>query len=112
MADSSIDWEAIERSPDFRALVSSRRRFVTRWGGGAVALCAAMVLVAYVAPDVLAGALGWIAGVALIAATWVVSLAYLRLSDRDWAPMEERIAASTRDASGRFERTEERERVR
>ena len=47
MADSSIDWEAIERSPDFRALVSSRRRFVTRWGGGAVALCAAMVLVAY-----------------------------------------------------------------
>jgi hypothetical protein len=46
MADSSIDWEAVERSPDFRALVASRRRFVLRWGGAAVALCAAMVLVA------------------------------------------------------------------
>jgi uncharacterized membrane protein (DUF485 family) len=111
MADS-IDWEAIERSPDFRALVSSRRRFVMLWGGGAVALCAAFVLVSYLAPDVLGEAFGWVVGVGLIVLTWIVSFAYLRRSDRDWAPMEERVVAATRDATGRFERSAERERVR
>jgi uncharacterized membrane protein (DUF485 family) len=93
-----------DRSPDFRALVASRRRFVTRWGGTAVALCAAFVVVAYLAPDVLGDALGWVIGVGLIMLTWAVSLAYLRRSDRDWAPMVERIVASTREATGRFAR--------
>ena len=111
MAESPIDWEAIERSPDFRALVSSRRRFVLQWGGGAVGLCAAFVLVSYLAPDVLGEALGWVVGVGLIVLTWIVSFAYLRKSDGEWAPMEQRVVASTREASGRFERTDTRERV-
>jgi uncharacterized membrane protein (DUF485 family) len=111
MADTSIDWEAIERSPEFRALVSSRRRFVIQWGGMAAGLCAAFVLVAYVAPDVLGEALGWVVGVTLIVLTWAVSFAYLRKSDREWAPMEERIAASSREATGRFERAATPERV-
>jgi uncharacterized membrane protein (DUF485 family) len=112
MANTPIDWEAIERSPDFRALVASRRRFVLLWGGGAVALCAAFVLVAYLAPDAFGEALGWVVGVGLIVLTWVVSLAYLRRSDRDWSPMEQQVAASASEATGRFERTPERERVR
>ena len=107
-----IDWEAIERSPEFRALVASRRRFVALWGGAAVSLCVALVLVAYLAPDALGDALGWVVGVGLIVLTWVVSYAYLRKSDRDWAPMERRIVASAREATGRFARTEEREEVR
>ena len=111
MGDSSIEWEAIERSPEFRALVASRRRFVMLWGGGAVAICVAYVLVAYLAPDVLGSAAGWIAGVGLIALTWVVSFAYLRKSDREWSPMEQQIASSQRESTGRFERAAERERV-
>ena len=111
MADTSIDWEAIERSPDFRALVASRRRFVLLWGGGAVALCVAYVLVAYLAPDLLGEAAGWVAGVGLIFLTWAVSFAYLRKSDREWSPMEQRIAASVREPTGRFERAGTRERV-
>ena len=111
MADTSIDWEAIERSPEFRGLVASRRRFVMGWGGGVCAVCAAFVLVAYLAPDVFGEALGWIVGVALIVATWIVSFAYLRKSDREWSPREERIAASRREPGGRFERDLERERV-
>jgi uncharacterized membrane protein (DUF485 family) len=106
MADSPIDWEAIERSPDFRALVSSRRRFVLLWGGTAVALCAAFVVVAYLAPDVLGDALGWVVGVSLIVLTWIVSFAYLRRSDRVWDPMEQRIVTSSREAPGRFARPE------
>jgi uncharacterized membrane protein (DUF485 family) len=111
MADESIDWEAIERSPEFRALVASRRRFVLVWGGGVSAVCAAFVVVAYLAPDVFGEALGWVVGVSLIVATWIVSFAYLRKSDREWSPMEERIAASQRQRTGRFERAAERETV-
>jgi uncharacterized membrane protein (DUF485 family) len=106
------EWEAIERSPEFRALVASRRRFVAIAGGGTVGLCVAYVLVAYLAPDLLGEAGGWIAGVGLIALTWVVSLLYLRKSDREWSPAEQRIVASTQ-ATGRFERAgaPEREQV-
>jgi uncharacterized membrane protein (DUF485 family) len=111
MADSSIEWEAIERSPEFRALVASRRRFVLVWGGGITAVCAAVVLLAYLAPGVFGEALGWVVGVALIVATWIVSFAYLRRSDGGWSPMEQRIAASRRETGGRFERDLERERV-
>jgi uncharacterized membrane protein (DUF485 family) len=104
------EWEAIERSPEFRALVSSRRRWVAIAGGGTVGLCVAYVLIAYLAPDVLGEALGWIAGVGLIVLTGVVSLLYLRKSDRDWSPAEEAITARR---TGRFERVEtpDRERV-
>jgi uncharacterized membrane protein (DUF485 family) len=111
MAEESIEWEAIERSPEFRALVASRRRFVLVWGGSVIAVCAAFVLVAYLAPDLFGEAFGWVVGVALIVSTWVVSFAYLRKSDREWSPMEQRIAASRRETTGRFERTAERERV-
>jgi uncharacterized membrane protein (DUF485 family) len=111
MADTSIDWEAIERSPEFRALVASRRRFVVAWGGGITAVCAAVVVLAYLAPDVFGEALGWIVGVSLIVGTWIVSFAYLRKSDREWSPMEERIAESRREPGGRFERAAERETV-
>ena len=114
MAEPSIDWEAIERSPEFRALDTSRRRFVMLWGGGAVALCAAFVVIAYLAPDVLGEAAGWAVGVGLIVVTWVVSFAYLRKSDQEWSPMEQRIAAGVREPTGRFERAEapDQERVR
>jgi uncharacterized membrane protein (DUF485 family) len=102
------EWEAIERSPEFRALVASRRRFVAIAGGGTVGLCIAYVLIAYLAPDVLGEALGWIAGVGLIALTGVVSLLYLRKSDSQWSPAEQAITARR---TGRFERETEREPV-
>ena len=71
-------------------------------------VCAAYIVVAYLAPDVLGRALGWAVGVGLIFLTWIVSFAYLRKSDEDWGPAAERIG---REATGRFERTQERERV-
>jgi uncharacterized membrane protein (DUF485 family) len=108
----AVDWEAIERSPDFRALVASRRRFVAAWGGAVVGLTVAYVVIAYLAPGALgtevAGpiTLGFVVGVALIVMTWIVTLAYLRKSDREWTPLERRIAAAaeSREPTGRFER--------
>ena len=81
-----------------------------RWGGRA--LRGVRRCVAYLAPDLLGEALGWVVGVGLIVLTWVVSFAYLRKSDREWSPMEQRIAASVREPTGRFERDRRtRERV-
>jgi uncharacterized membrane protein (DUF485 family) len=106
-----IDWEEIERSREFRELVASRRRFVATVGGAAIGVTVAYVLIAYLATDVLGSAepitLGFIAGVGLIVMTWVVTLMYLRKSDREWSPLERRIAEQARatEATGRFERT-------
>jgi uncharacterized membrane protein (DUF485 family) len=111
MADESIDWEAVERSPEFRALVASRRRLGVARGGSMTGVCAGVAVIDKLAPDLFGEALGWIVGVSLIVATWIVSFAYLRKSDREWSPMEERIAASQRERTGRFERTAERETV-
>ena len=69
------------------------------------------MLLAYLAPGLFGEALGWIVGVGLIVATWGVSFAYLRKSDSEWSPMEQQIAASLRERTGRFERAAERERV-
>jgi uncharacterized membrane protein (DUF485 family) len=101
------DWETIERSPEFRTLVSSRMRWTAIAGGSTMGLCAAYIVVAYLAPDVLGSALGWAIGVGLIGLTWIVSFAYLRKSDEEWSPMAERIG---REATGRFERAQAPER--
>ena len=50
--------------------------------------------------------MGWVVGVGLIVLTWIVSFAYLRKSDREWSPLEQRIAASLREPTGRFARDE------
>jgi hypothetical protein len=52
--------------------------------------------------------LGFLGGVALIGVTWVITLMYMRRSDRVWGPLEEEIrrkAAAATDADERFTRT-------
>ncbi len=92
-----VDWEAIERTPDFQELVTDRRRFA--WTGGTigVGLGALYVVLAGVAPDLMGTqlfgsmSLGFAGGVGLILVTWVITLAYMRRSDKVWGPLEERI---------------------
>src|SRR5262245_17725320 len=105
----SYDWDAIERSPDFQALVSSRSRWTAIAGGVTLGVCVAYIVIAYLASDLLGSALGWAIGVGLIVLTWIVSFAYLRRSDEIWAPMEEAVA---REPSGRFDRAQAPERDR
>jgi uncharacterized membrane protein (DUF485 family) len=97
------DWGEIERSPDFHALVASRRRFVLPalvvfavWFGGF------LVLTAYardfMAKDVV-GAIPWayVLALSLIVMTWLITWLYLRWSDARLAPLANRVA----DESGR-----------
>jgi uncharacterized membrane protein (DUF485 family) len=98
----TVDWEAIERSPDFQELVNDRRRFA--WTGGTigVGLGALYVVLAGVAPDLMGTqlfgsmSLGFVGGVGLIVLTWVITLAYMRRSDKVWGPLEERIREQER----------------
>jgi uncharacterized membrane protein (DUF485 family) len=115
-ASQSVDWEAIERTPDFQELVNGRRRFAWTYGTIGVGLGALYVVLAGVAPDLMGTqlfgsmSLGFAGGVVLILVTWVITLAYVRRSDRVWGPLEERIreqASEDAPRSGRFGRSED-----
>ena len=94
---STRDWEGLERSPEFQQLVSRRRRFVMPalavfvvWFGGF------LILTAY-ARDFMTrtpiGSISWayILALSLIAMTWLITWMYLRWSDRELAPLAERM---------------------
>jgi hypothetical protein len=75
------------------------------------------VVLAGVAPDLMGThvfgsmSLGFAGGVGLIVLTWVITLLYMRRSDRVWGPLEARIREDAQ-ASARNERfTESEERV-
>jgi uncharacterized membrane protein (DUF485 family) len=91
------DWAAIERTPEFRELVAGRRRFAWIAGGIGIALGALYVVLAATAHDLMATrlagslSLGFAGGVGLIVLTWAITLAYMRRSDRVWAPLEARV---------------------
>jgi uncharacterized membrane protein (DUF485 family) len=113
------DWEAIEGSPEFRELVARRRRFVVPALGFAVFVTVVFVLLANLAPGIMGASVagditfGFVYGVALIIMTWVITLLYLRKSDREWAPLERRVVemSQAREA-GAGPRTREGEPVR
>jgi uncharacterized membrane protein (DUF485 family) len=75
---------------------------------GTLAVAGFYLIAQMVGAGALITALGWAAGVGLIMLTWVVTAAYLRKSDREWSPLEQRIAASVREPSRRFVRDEAR----
>jgi uncharacterized membrane protein (DUF485 family) len=92
------DWEALERSEHFDALVRERRRFVVPalavfviWFGGF------LVLTAYgrdfmgksVAGNV---TWAWVLAFSLIVMTWGITWFYGRFADRRIAPLAERAA--------------------
>lgn len=106
-ARRTIDWEAVEASPDFQELVASRRRWVLTVGGGGMAVGLLYVVLSGVAPDLLGTqvigsiSLGFLAGIGLIVLAWVVTLLYMRRSDAVWGPLEEKTAAAAREQATR-----------
>lgn len=92
-----MDWSAIERSPAFRELVESRRRFTFTAGAVGIGIGALYVVLAALAPDLMGTevvgemSLGFLGGVGLIVMTWVITHMYMRRSDRVWGPLEEQV---------------------
>jgi uncharacterized membrane protein (DUF485 family) len=95
---NTVDWMRVERSDDFRELTSRRNRFIAMASAFTFACFATYLGLAVFAhgimgTTVLGGVpIAWLLAMSQVLLTWVVTAAYLRKSDREFAPLERRIA--------------------
>jgi uncharacterized membrane protein (DUF485 family) len=100
MAQPPIDWEAIERSPEFQELVHRRRSFVIpgtifflSWYLGFILLCA-------YAPDFMGDSVyegltvGYCLALTQFAMVFILGIWYLRKADHEFDPLAERAIAA------------------
>jgi uncharacterized membrane protein (DUF485 family) len=98
-AAQTVDWLAIERSEEFKELVTERRKFLVP--ATIVFLVGAIgyLLVAAFVPGVMGWQIidglpfAWLAAVSQVLLTWALTWAYLRKADSAFEPLEERAAA-------------------
>ena len=105
-----VDWARIERSPEFRELTSRRHRFIAMasavtFASFAIYLGLATFATDFMGTTVLGGVpIAWLAAMTQVLVTWAVTWTYLRKADREFAPLERRVAES---AGARFTREHE-----
>lgn len=100
------DWEAIEASPEFRELVAKRKRFVVPATVFFLSWYLGFVLLAGYAEDFMGESIyqGFTIGYGLaltqFVMVWVLSVAYLRYSERHLDPLRERLVARAEQIAG------------
>jgi uncharacterized membrane protein (DUF485 family) len=105
-AASTIDWEAIERSPEFQELVSRRRRFVIPCTVFFLAWYMGFILVCAYAPDFMGESVyqgltvGYVYALTQFVMVFALGLWYLRKSDREFDPLAERAIESYAETDG------------
>jgi uncharacterized membrane protein (DUF485 family) len=120
-----IDWEAAERSPEFRELIKKKKAFVIPATAFFLAWYFGFIVLAGYAPDFMGReflvdglTVGYAFALTQFIMVWALGWLYLRRADRDFDPLAERAAAQAihegREAagSGRFERSPADEEVR
>ena len=120
MADSGdglrgVDWEAIERSPEFQELVTRRRRFVLPATIFFLAYYMAFILLAGYAPDFMGSSVyegltvGYVLALTQFVMVFALGIMYLRRSAREYDPLAEEVVetAGRGERTGRFERRPE-----
>ncbi len=113
-----IDWEAAERSPEFRELIKKKRAFVVPATIFFLAWYFGFVILAGYAPDFMGRefitdgiTVGYALALTQFVMVWGLGWWYLRKADRVFDPLAERAAevalaaGESRAAAGRFERT-------
>ena len=101
-----IDWEAIERSPEFQQLVKRRRSFVLPATIFYLSYYMAFILLCGYAEDFMASSVyeGLTVGYCLALTQFVMVLAlgimYLRKSDREYDPLAQRVVTMAGDGDG------------
>ncbi len=103
MAQPPIDWEAIERSPEFQELVHRRRSFVIpgtifflSWYLGFILLCA--YAEEFMADSVYEGlTVGYCLALTQFVMVFVLGIWYLRKADREFDPLAEKAIAAYAD---------------
>ncbi len=96
-----IDWEAIERSPEFQELVKERRSFLVPATIVFLVGSLGYLLLAAYAQDFMGKDIGgipvaFIAAVTQVLLTWAITWAYLRKADSTFEPLEERAAEAAK----------------
>jgi uncharacterized membrane protein (DUF485 family) len=109
-----VDWEAVERWPEFEELVRRRRSFVVPATIFFLAWYMGFILLAGYAPDFMAESVyrgltvGYVLALTQFVMVAVLGLWYLRKADRDFDPLAADIVAEAEraqlDRSGRFAR--------
>src|SRR4051795_132561 len=105
----SVDWEAIERSPEFRELIARRRRFVLPATIFFLAWYMGFILLAGYAPDFMGSSIyegltvGYCLALTQFVMVFVLGLWYLRKADKEFDPLASAVVDAASDG-GRFER--------
>ena len=103
---STVDWEAIERSPEFQELVTRRRRFVIPCTIFFLAWYMAFIVVCAYAPDFMGESVyegltvGYVYALTQFVMVFALGMWYLRKSDREFDPLAERAIASYAETEG------------
>jgi uncharacterized membrane protein (DUF485 family) len=97
---SQYDWEAIERSPEFRELVSKKRSFVVPATIFFLTWYLGFIVLAGYAPDFMGSeflvdglTVGYVLALTQFLMTFVLGWLYLRKADRVFDPLAERVVA-------------------
>ena len=96
--DGPIDWEAAERSPEFRELVQARRRFVLPATIFFLAWYLAFILLAGYAPDFMGERIyqgltvGYVLALTQFVMVAALGLMYLRRANKVYDPLAEKAA--------------------
>ena len=115
-----VDWEAVERSPEFQELVSRRRAFVLPATIFFLAYYMAFILLAGYAEDFMASSVyegltvGYCLALTQFLMVFTLGILYLRKADREYDPLAQRVRTQAgddgggagREAEGRFARRE------
>ena len=95
-----VDWQAVERSPEFRELVSKKRAFVIPATIFFLAWYFGFIILAGYAPDFMGRefitdglTVGYVFALSQFVMTWVLAAMYLRRADKVFDPLAEKAAA-------------------
>ena len=104
--DPRVDWEAVERSPEFRELISRRRRFVLPATIFFLSWYLGFILLTGYAPDFMARSVyegltvGYCLALTQFVMVAVLGLMYLRRAEKVYDPLAHRAAQRARATGG------------
>ena len=111
-AGPDVDWEEIERSPEFQELVKKRKAFVLPGTIFFLAWYMGFILLVAYAEDFMARSVyegltvGYCLALTQFVMVLVLGLLYLRKSDKEFDPLAEKAIAKYSGQRERFTRTE------
>jgi uncharacterized membrane protein (DUF485 family) len=105
----SVDWQAVERTPEFRELVAARRRFVIPATIFFLVWYLAFILLAGYAEDFMGESVyegltvGYVLALTQFAMVAILGVLYLRRAQSTFDPLADKVAAMVADRGDRFQ---------